>query len=156
MENPIENTENSHDAYSNSKNLTLSNAALTYIKESANWSQFLAILGFIAVAFMVIFAVIMFFAFSSIPGDLGDLPIPSSLFSILYLLLAVLYFFPVWYLYNYSSGVKDAITMNDSAALEEGLKNLKSHHKFMGIMTIIIIGFYILGFLMAILFAGSF
>lgn len=62
------------------------------------------------------------------------------------------------YLYRFSIQLKAALESNNSATLEKSLKNLKSYWKFTGIITIIVLGFYVLGVLAAligVIFAGS-
>ena len=62
----------------------------------------------------------------------------------MYLLMALLYFFPSRYLYIFSSNVNTALFSNDQDALSAGFENLKSNFKFWGILMICMIGFYIL------------
>ena len=68
----------------------------------------------------------------------------SNFLSLFYLLMAVLYFFPIYYLYKYSSSVKTALQFNDSNLLADAFVNLKSHHKFLGISVIVILSLYLL------------
>jgi len=56
--------------------------------------------------------------------------------------MAGIYFFPVYYLYNFSSKLKDAIRLNSEVILENSFKNLKSHYKFMGIVLLIFLVIY--------------
>ena len=61
-----------------------------------------------------------------------------------YLVFAVVYFFPVYYLFKSSVGIKQGINSGSQDVLTSGFLNLKSHYKFVGIMTIILIAVYIL------------
>lgn len=62
----------------------------------------------------------------------------------IYIVIAILYFFPIYYLFKYAQNTKMALQSSDSDLLANGLGYLKSHHKFLGIMMIIIISLYIL------------
>ena len=125
--------------------LTLSVNAISFLNETRKWVSFLAILGFIGIGLMVLFgffaSTILGFMASELGGPAAGF---SGLFGILYIFIALLYFFPVMYLYKFGSKLKLALNSRDSGALESAFENLKSHYKFLGIFTIIGIGFYIL------------
>ena len=74
--------------------------------------------------------------------------------SILYLLMALLYFFPSLYLYRFSEKANRALDKKDSNELEVALGNLKSTFKFYGIAAIVIISLYLLIFIFAGLGGG--
>lgn len=147
--------------------LSLNDLAINALRESAKWCMFLSIVGFIFIGLMVILGAFMAVAMNSIPDDPygGAMGSPmaanpvlamKAYFGIIYIVLALLYFFPVYYLYNYAKGTKKALESGNSEVLSTALVNLKSHHKFLGIMTIIMIAIYILIFIVGIVFAASF
>ena len=105
-----------------------------YLKNTAPWSKFMAILQFIVVGFMALAALIMFAAGSFLGSYL---PFPVSFIGLIYLVLAVVIFFPALYLYRFSQKAVNAVVANDALELEESLKNMKRYWKFMGIMTIV-------------------
>jgi hypothetical protein len=140
-----------------SNELQVSPQALSYLSESAKWGKFLAIMGFI---FCGITVVLAFF----LPVFLTQLPpyntMPSEFNSgmkvsmtILYLLLALLFFFPCFYLYKFSVKMQTAVKLVSQENFDESLMNLKSILKFYGIFTIIILSLYALVFIIAILAA---
>lgn len=131
-------------------NLELNQLAKEALREGARWTFFLSIMGFIGVALMLIFAVFLTVKLSSIPTEID--PFASfgamrGLMTFIYIALAVFYFFPVYYLYNYSVKMKTALQVNDNALLAEAFVNLKSHHKFIGITIIVILSIYLFVFL---------
>jgi len=67
----------------------------------------------------------------------------------LLILMAVLYFFPAYYLFKFASKTNDAFNNNNTEYLASAFENLKSHYKFIGIMTIIMIVFYLFFFIIA-------
>ncbi|MEP6927117.1 MAG: DUF5362 family protein [Ginsengibacter sp.] len=138
-----------------SNDLQLSPQSQSYLAESAKWGKFLAIMGFILCGFMIIVA---FF----IPVFLTQLPpyntMPSAFSSgmkvgmtIVYLLLALLFFFPCFYLYKFSVKMQSAVQVESQENFDESLMNLKSMFKFYGIFTIIILSFYALAFIVGII-----
>ena len=117
--------------------IKLNQLAVDYLKESAKWSMFLAIMGFIGIGFMVVAALVMGTFMSSLMPYGGFL-------SGIYILMAVLYFFPIYYLYKYATDMKTSLSENDEEGLATALGYLKSHHKFLGISIIVVISLYIL------------
>lgn len=127
-----------------------------YIFEIAKWGKFLSILGFVGVGFMVLAAIAMMlggFALSSFT----QFPFPMSFFGVFYLLFAVLYFFPCYYLLQSSVGLKKGLHFNDETILTAGFMNLKSVFKFFGISSIVVLVLYgvliVFGVLAALVFS---
>lgn len=130
---------------------TLNDQMRGYIKEIANWSYFLAIIGFIFIGFMVLGGLFAGVILGSMMGDemLGMMAVGPGLLSGMYLVMALVYFFPVFYLYRFSTKAKIALRSGSDMELTDAFENLKSHYKFLGILTIVIIGLYFLFFLFA-------
>ena len=132
------------------KDLVLTYISINFLKEVAKWTKFISIVGFVMVGLMVFGGL----AFGSLMATIGSV-FPSefssnsdnpaalgAVFGFMYLFIAALYFFPVYYLYNFSSKLKTAIQLNSEVLLESSFKNLKSHYKFMGIILIIFLVIY--------------
>jgi hypothetical protein len=54
------------------------------------------------------------------------------------------YFFPIYYLYKFASMARSGIQGRDGSQISGALHYLKSHYKFVGILTIVGIALYIL------------
>jgi len=128
--------------------LQLDHSAKDFLKETAKWAHFLSILGFIAIAFLVLIAI---FAgtFLAAMGNLNPAmgAMGNSMGFIMggvYFFIAALYFFPVYYLYKFATNTKAAFRDNDSEALTNSFQYLKSHYKFIGVTTVVFLGFYVL------------
>lgn len=130
------------------QDLVINTEIKDYLLSTVKWSKFLAIVGFIAVGFMVIAAVIMLLV-----GNRG--PIPTSIMGSIYLVMSVLYFFPLKYLMNFSTKIKAALEVNNQQILSEGFKNLKSHYKFFGIFIIVTLVLYLLMLIFFAVFAST-
>lgn len=141
-------TENTQETTQPQIELFVTDDAKDYINETRKWAKFLAILGFIGSGLIAIMAVFAGSMFSTIWGG------ASFMISILYLLMALLYFFPSLYLYRFSEKANRALYKKDSNELEVALGNLKSTFKFYGIAAIVIISLYLLIFIFAGLGAG--
>ncbi len=130
----------------------LTSAAVGFLQESAKWSKFMAIIGFVGIGLMVLVSLFMAIGFSSMgTANMPELPFSMSVFSIIYVLFAAIYFFPVYYLYQYATKTSAALHSKNKQLLTDGLENLKSHHKFLGIFTLILVSLYGFIFVFAIL-----
>lgn len=134
--------------------LQLDSTAKDFLKEAAKWAYFLSIIGFIGIGFLALIAVFagtLFSRFNSMPGMAAYGGSFGTMIGVIYFLMAALYFFPVYYLFKFSSNAKKAFRDNDSQALTESIGYLKSHYKFFGILMIILLALYALMFVFAIL-----
>lgn len=138
MENQTENLSGSMER---ERLLTISDNSTNYLIEIGKWGKFLSILGFIFVGILVIGGL---FA-GAILSNIGtDLPLPGFIIGLIYIFIGLIYIFPVLYLYRFSTKLKISISNIDSIALETALQNLKSHYKFIGVFTIVIIVLYLI------------
>jgi uncharacterized membrane protein len=147
----MENVDTVIDDYGNDSALSLTSTAMNFLKETAKWAKFLSILGFIGLGFMVLaalFLMTMGTNLSQVTG--GGMLVSSSFIGLFYIVIVLLYFFPLMYLYKFSNTVTDAILNKDKQRLEESLGFLKSHYKFIGIFAIVMIALYVLMFLFGI------
>ena len=139
----------------NGENLVIDWRSKEFLKETAKWTKFLAILGFVGIGLMVLGSLVMLFAPSSLMSN-GDFPFGGKIFMmLLYLASAVLYYFPISYLYQFSENTKKAIENNDNNAIRDAFEFLKSHYKFMGILTIILLAFYAIIIFIGLIGAGA-
>jgi hypothetical protein len=129
-----------------------------YLKEAAKWGKFLAILGFILTGLLVITAFSIGAIMKSIPLPIGGNPFLQTgafayVFTAIYLLLALFYFFPTLYLFKFSSKMLSGITLDNNEDVTQGFSNLKSMFKFWGVFSIIMLSIYALILLIVILVA---
>jgi len=139
--------ENSEINLQSNDSIVINDEIRGYLLETARWARFLAILGFIGLGLMVIVIIVMVLAgasFNRVANGSG------LIITVFYILLAVLYYFPISYLYQFSDGIKKGVNSNDQELFTSGLKNLKSLYKFQGILTIVVISIYLLIFLFAL------
>lgn len=132
--------------------LVIPRTSLHLLMETSNWGKFLSIVGFIFVGLIAVFAFSFGFIFDKMdPEAASQLPFPMGIsFTVIYLLMAVLYFFPCMYLFQFSRKIKEAVTSRDQIRLTEALTHQKSLYKFMGILTLVGLCIYALIFLFAL------
>jgi hypothetical protein len=126
-----------------------------FLGEAAKWGRFLSVMGFIFCGFLAIAAFFMPALYSRL-STFNQLPpnvvgATATLITVIYLMLAVLLFFPCFYLNRFSVKMRTALNSVSQENFEESFKNLKSLLKFYGISTIIILSFYALVFIIAML-----
>jgi uncharacterized membrane protein YesL len=132
--------------------LSIDHESVGYLTETARWGKFLAIVGFVTCGLIAIFS---FFAGSILANSPALAAYPSAevhtvstiggaFLTVIYLILAVVYFFPCLYLYRYSIRMKEALNTNDQVKLNESLKNQKMLFRYVGIVTIIALCFEVI------------
>jgi len=130
--------------------LVLTAESVGYLQKIASWTTYFSILGFVFIGLMLVFGIVVTTFMSAIFATAGQ-PFMAYL-GFIYIVIALIYFTPVLYLYRFSINTKKAIRANDSNEIMLALKNLKSHFKFVGIFTIVVMSLYIiagLGFALA-------
>lgn len=119
------------------------------LSETAKWAKFLAIVGFVGIGFLCLAGVLMFVA-GTVISSLARMPINPGFLGVIYFIIALIYFFPVKYLYDFSVKMKKSLTLSDNDAFAEGFSALKSHYKFIGIFTMVVLSMYFIIFLLGI------
>ncbi|MCD6017432.1 MAG: hypothetical protein K0S53_553 [Bacteroidetes bacterium] len=125
-----------------------------HLIETSKWSKFLSILGFIGLGLMVLGAIVILVvgvSFGSYMGGGASGALGASMIALLYLVMAIVYFFPCYYLFKSSTGIQNGIYSNNQELLNSGFESLKSHYKFIGIMMIVILSMYVLIMVFALL-----
>ena len=131
--------------------LELTPASRNFLLETAKWSKFLSIVGFVFLVILIIAAFGIGFFFNSMSSEFDEFGgaggmIGGTAITVLYLFMALIYFFPTYYLFQFSVKTTRAINASNTIELTDGLENLKSCFKYWGILMVIILGFYALGF----------
>jgi hypothetical protein len=136
--------------------LQVDHESTSYLKDAARWAKFLAIVGFI---FCGLFVILGIFAGALIGGMYSSMGVGQSsgtggIFSFLYVLIALLYFFPCLYTFNFAKKMQVALAGNDQAQLNQSFKNLKACYRFLGILMVIGLCLWGLGIIFAIVGAA--
>ena len=131
------------------KKIEIGNESLRDLNIIRKWTMFLAIMGFIGVA-VVFFTGVLTFLFLKVFKTTDSVTgLPESLFVLIVAVIALLYFFPVRYLYLFSKHTANAVKTLDKEDLKKALKNLKRLYIFIGILLITVLSFYVVAFLIA-------
>jgi hypothetical protein len=154
MENLLEN-----------KKIEIGQESLTYLDTTRKWTMFFAILGFIFLGIMLVFGLLFgtfMSAFTSKMSGMSGMEgmegvqtakavggFAGIMMFVIMLICAVIYFFPLLYLFRFSKHIKNGVANLDANQLQLGFKNLKSYWMYIGILMIILIAFYLLVLVLA-------
>jgi amino acid transporter len=79
----------------------------------------------------------------------------GTMFTVIYVLLAALWFFPCLYLFRFATNMQHALNNNEQDKLITSFQNLKSHYRFIGILIIIMLAFYAIAIIGGIIAAAT-
>ena len=123
-----------------------------YLLETTRWTKFLAIMGFIFIGLMIIIALIFLVAGSALSayagGGLALLGATGG--SIFMLIMIGLYVYPVYALWKFSTNMKSGINTANQEQIVEGFRYQKNMYRYMGILMIIVLAFYLLSIIASI------
>jgi hypothetical protein len=131
----------------------LTDTMLRYIREASPWLRFIGILGFIGCGFIMLMGIAMtvtmssleeafsgFGSFSTFFGESFGAAFSASI-GVVYIIAAVLSFFPAYFTYIFGSKIRAYIQSGADQELELAFKNNKSLWKFNGILSIVGLAF---------------
>ena len=138
----MENTQNEE------KQIVITDEVKGYLLVAAKCCKFIAIVGFVGLGILALFG---FFAMLGVPlMQRNNVYAASVLFGLVYIIFAIVYIFPLLYLYRFSVEMKLGVLNNDEGEMTSGFLNLKKLAKFTGILTIVVLGLYALMFIIAV------
>jgi magnesium-transporting ATPase (P-type) len=124
--------------------LTIDPTTKTHLFETARWARFLAIVGFVflvLVIFLGVYSSMMISRFEegyrSTLGVTGVMNAAGAGVAVMYIVMAVVAFFPLLFTFRFSSLMRHALNSNDQALLNASFQNLKVCFRYLGIITII-------------------
>ena len=126
-----------------SNELEINSVVESSLLDTAKWGKFLAIAGFVSCGVMVLAGVWIAYlsriqsAFLSSGQRIGMV--------IGYMIGALIFFFPCLFLFRYAVKMQPALRESNQESLESASVNLKAFFRYMGIVTIIMMFFWILG-----------
>jgi len=124
--------------------LKITPSAKGFLKETASWCKFLSILGFISLGLLLLGSFFIGVLYSSLP-QVAVAPFNlGTIMTVFYVVVIIIYIFPIYYLYQFSAKVKKALLLKDDKVLTSAFEMLKSHYKFIGVFTIITVSIYLL------------
>lgn len=135
--------------------LTIDPVTKTHLSETARWARFLAIVGLISVVLLVIGGVIYSIWITALMQEAQNTYGFNSGYStgytigiaIFFVIMAAVAFFPMLYMLRFANQMRGALNGNDQQSLNTSFQNLKIYFRYVGIITIIGLGLWVLWFL---------
>jgi hypothetical protein len=125
--------------------LVIDDIASAHLRETAKWAKFLAILGFIASALLVLVGIFygsIMNKFSSF-DDGGTRLIGAGVVSILYVFIASIYIMLSLYLYRFATKMLATLQQPDQVMFNDALNNLRLVYRITGIIIVIYLCFLV-------------
>jgi membrane-bound metal-dependent hydrolase YbcI (DUF457 family) len=123
--------------------ITVNSDVKSYLLETAKWCKFLAIAGFVGMGILVLLGILVMVGLS-IFRSISQTSFPMGAVGFVYIIFALIYYFPLSYMYKFSVNLKKGLNSNDQQSVNYGFENLKSLFKFMGIFTLVVLSIYAL------------
>lgn len=140
------------------ESIMLDRSGIENLNETRKWTMFLSILGFIFLGLMILGLFVAIFALGAISKNSDGMglvtPAISGAAMVPAIILAAIWFFPLYYLMMFSKYSSLAARNKDSMALSTAMKYLKLHYRFVGILTIVVLSIYLIIILIAISVGG--
>ena len=136
--------------------LQITPATQGYLLSAAKWGKFLSIVGFIfcgLITMMAFFIGPLLATYTRLKSYSYTYMNPIVITAV-YIFLAIIFFFPCLYLFRFSGKMKDAIDNNNQENFDTAFYNLRAIFKFYGVVTIIVLSFYLLMFIIGIVGAA--
>lgn len=139
--------------------LSIDPVTKVHLSETARWARFLAIVGLVSVVLLVVGGVFYSIWITSLMQSMQDTygsSFPSRNYSngmvigsaAMFIIAAVVAFFPMLYLLRFANQMRTALNGNDQQNLNTSFQNLKIYFRYLGIITIIALGLWILWFVL--------
>jgi hypothetical protein len=125
--------------------------ALNNLNVTRKWTTFLSVLGFIFLGLIIVAGLATSLFLTTFKSQQANLGIPEWLMFVVFIVIGILYFFPVFFLFRFSRNTRDGIQNQDPEKLAKGFRNLRLYFAYLGIMVILVITVYF----MLLIFAGA-
>lgn len=128
--------------------LSIDPASKSHLIEAARWARILAFGGIVSLVSVVVAGILQVLMFDRVTAvdDQFSRALQDGKYAIVFFYLIILFiaFFPIYYIFRFSGQMRKAMYSNEQESFNEALLNLKLYFRFLGILTLIGFGFFIL------------
>jgi hypothetical protein len=125
------------------RKIELGEESLKNLNTTRKWAMFLAIIGFIIFGLVIAGGLIAGTFLAVFNSEGKGSGVPELLIFLLILLVALIYFFPVLFLFRFSKHMGNAVQTLDKEELYKAIRSLKSYFVFLGVLIIVLLSGYI-------------
>jgi hypothetical protein len=141
--------------------LSIDPVAKIQLTEASKWARFLAIAGMVFLGLIVVAGLVVA---ATASNDITEFDTPGyspfsafgPMVAVVYIIVALIGFFPLLYLLRFANKTKAALTSNEQEVLNTSFQNLKAYFRYIGILVIIWMALFVIGTLSAIIGAAAF
>lgn len=125
--------------------LQLDQSAKDFLKGAAKWAYFLSVIGYVWIGLLALSAFFTGVSRGTSTLSIGSLSgITEKGIVVIYLIVIIINFFPVYYLNRFAVTVKKAFKENDMVSLSDSFKYLKFHFKYIVVFITSFVLLYVL------------
>jgi len=139
--------ENKEEKKKEEKKIEIGQDTLDILNTTRKWTMFLAILGFIGIGVLLGAGVVTGLFLTVFNTTETQLGFPESIIFVIVMFLAIVYFFPVFYLFRFSKNTSEAVRTYDKMKLHEAFWNLRAYYLYIGILVVVVLAIYIIFFI---------
>jgi magnesium-transporting ATPase (P-type) len=122
---------------------------LNSLNSTRKWTMFLSVLGFIFLGLLIIFGLVTSTFLTAFKTREANLGFSESMFIVVFIIAAAIYFFPVFYLFRFSRNMRDAIQTHNQDKLDKAFRNLRIYFTYIGILLILVLSIYVIALIAA-------
>lgn len=136
--------------------LSIDPVSKEHLSETAKWARFLAIAGFLFLVLMIVAGLYASITISryedmySGSSARGMASLLSTTTAVTYIIVALVWFFPLLFLLRFANAMKAGILTNNQERVNTAFQNLKICFRYVGIVTIIGLVLMLLGIFLGI------
>jgi energy-coupling factor transporter transmembrane protein EcfT len=124
------------------KTIELDQQTLKSLNSTRKWTMFLAVFGFIFCGIMIVFGLMTGAFITIFRAEDKILGMTELSTVILFLVMAIAYFFHVLFMFRFSNHTAKAVQTFDKKELHKAIRNLKFCFMFLGVLIIIALILY--------------
>lgn len=130
-------------------NLQVDEISKSHLLETMRWTRFMGII--FSISMVLVCFVLAFVFLVYMPGMQTPMPYAGVFTIFMCLFIIGINYYPIFAMLKFSSLMKIAIGTSDQHTFNDALRYLKNLFKYIGILTIIIVSFYGLVFILSLL-----
>jgi protein-S-isoprenylcysteine O-methyltransferase Ste14 len=131
------------------RKIEIDQETLTNLNIARKWTMFLAIIGLIFLGLFIVIGVIASTFLSAFKSGETGLGVSETLMLVMFLVLVLVNFFPLFFLFRFSKHTAHAVQTLDKQELHKAFKNLKYFFVYLGILIIVLLLFYVVVLIVA-------
>lgn len=135
--------------FNDPRKIEIEQDTLKHLNIIRKWAMFFAILGFIFVGLIIIAGLTAGTFLSLFNSGQMSTGFPEWIVIAILIFVALIYFFPVLFLFRFSKHTANAIQTLSKEELRKAIRYLRACFVYMGVMTIVVLSIYIVAIIVA-------